>query len=96
MLSIRGNRFRICSAYGEIGSPYAQHTQNEGWGWGWCFRVCSACGEIGSAYAEHTRKSVPRMLSLRANRFRVGSAYAETISSQKAKKLPIKTRFSPL
>jgi hypothetical protein len=27
MLSIRGNRFRVCSAYREIGSPYAQHTQ---------------------------------------------------------------------
>jgi hypothetical protein len=37
-------------------------------------RLCSACDEIVSAYAQHAMKFVPRLLSMRWNRFRVCSA----------------------
>ena len=96
MLSIRRNRFRVCSAYAEIGSAYAQSTRKLVP----CMlsiRRMKVGDWVGvSAFAEHTGKLVPRMLSLRENRFRVGSAYAETISSQKAKKLTDKNAIFAL
>jgi hypothetical protein len=65
---INKNCFRVCSAYAEIGSTYAQPIgklvprmlsicRNH-------FRVCSACAEIGSPYAQSTMKLVPRRLSI--------------------------------
>ncbi len=57
MLSMRWNRFPVCSACDEISSPYAQ-CAIKFYRWlrmrGNSFLVCSACDEIGSAYAQHT------------------------------------------
>jgi len=57
MLSVRWNRFRVCSACDEIVSAYAQHAMKSfprllsvRWN---RFRVCSACDEIVAPSAQH-------------------------------------------
>ncbi len=74
MLSMRWNRFSVCSACIEISSPYARCAIK------FVPRMLSmdcTCKNVHILpLAEHPQKFVPRMLSMRWNRFRVCSAYA--------------------
>ncbi len=77
MLSMRWNRFRVCSACDEISSAYAQHAMK------FVPRMLSIIWMlilkwVGiSPYAEHTRKLVTRWLSTSGNWLLIGWAYAE-------------------
>ena len=79
MLSMRWNRFRVCSACDEISSPYAQCAIK------FVPRMLSkdcTCNNVHILpLAEHARKFVPRMLSMRWNRFRVCSACDKIVSA---------------
>ena len=74
MLSMRWNRFPVCSACDEISSQYAQ-----------CPRMLSidcTCKNVHILpLAEHARKFIPRQLSMRWNRFRVCSACDKIVSA---------------
>jgi len=79
MLSMRWNRFPVCSACDEISSPYAQCAIK------FVPRMLSmdcTCKNVHILpLAEHARKFVPRMLSMRWNRFRVCSACDKIVSA---------------
>ena len=104
MLSMRWNRFLVCSACDEIRSAYAQCAIK------FVPRMLSiecTCKTVHILpLAEHARKFVPRMLSMRWNRFRVcsacdkiGSAYAQhahTIILKKTQKSLIKMQISTI
>ena len=80
--------FRACSACDEIGSQYAQHAMK-------LVPVCSVSDKILRMLsmdctcknvhilplAEHARKFIPRMLSMRWNRFHVCSACDKIVSA---------------
>ena len=78
MLSMRWNRFQVCSACDEITSPYAQCAIK------FVPRMLSmdcTCKKVHILpLAEHARKFVPRMLSMWWNRFRVCSACDKIVS----------------
>ncbi len=78
MLSMGWNRFPVCSACDEISSPYAQcaikfvpHMLS---------MDCTCKNVHILPLAEHVRKFVPRILSMRWNRFRVCSACDKIVS----------------
>ncbi len=79
MLSMRWNRFPVCSACDENSSPYAQRAIK------FVPRMLSidcTCKNVHIfPLAEHARKFVPRMLSMRWNRFRVCSACDKIVSA---------------
>jgi hypothetical protein len=79
MLSMRWNRFPVCSACDEISSPYGQCAIK------FAPRMLSidcTCKNVHILpLAEHERKFVPRMLSMRWNRFRVCSACDKIVSA---------------
>ena len=79
MLSMRWNRFPVCSACDEISSPYAQCAIK------FVPRMLSmdcTCKNVHILQlAEHARKFVPRMLSMRWNWFRVCSACDKIVSA---------------
>ena len=79
MLSMRWNRFPVCSACDEISSPYAQCAIK------FVPRMLSmdcTCKKVHILpLAEHARKFVPRMLSMRWNRFGVCSACDKIVSA---------------
>ncbi len=79
MLSMRWNRFPVCSACDEISSPYAQCAIK------FVSRMLSkdcTCKNVHILpLAEHARKFVPRMLSMRWNRFCVCSACDKIVSA---------------
>jgi hypothetical protein len=78
MLSMRWNRFLVCSACDEIRSAYAQCAIK------FVPRMLSidcTCKRVHILpLAEHARKFVPRMLSVRWNRFLVCSACDKIVS----------------
>ncbi len=79
MLSMRWNRFPVCSACDEISSPYAQCRIK------FVLRMLSidyTCKNVHLLpLAEHARKFVPRMLSMQWNWFRVCSACDKIVSA---------------
>ncbi len=79
MLSMRWNRFPVCSAYNEIRSPYAQCAIK------FVPRMlsmdCTCKNFHVLPLAEHALKFVPSMLSMRWNWFRVCSACDKIVSS---------------
>jgi hypothetical protein len=93
MLSMRWNRFTVCSACDEISSPYAQCAIK------FVPRMLSmdcTCKNVHILpLAEHARKFVPRMLSMRWNWFRVCSACDKIVSAYAQKSL-IKMQISPI
>ncbi len=104
MLSMRWNRFPVCSACDQISSPYAQCAIK------FVPRMLSmdcTCKNVPILQlAEHAGKFVPRMLSMRWNRFRVCSAcdkivyaYAQhthAIIFENDSKILIKMQISPI
>jgi hypothetical protein len=74
MLSQRWSSLGVCSVCDEIRSAYAQHV--------FTCKNCShftagwACAKILSLYAQCVMKSLPRMLSVRQNRFCLCSSWA--------------------
>ncbi len=78
MLSMRWNRFPVCSACDEISSPYAQCAIK------FFPRMLSmdcTCKNVHILpLSEHAGKFVPRMLSMRWNRFRVCSTCDKIVS----------------
>jgi hypothetical protein len=79
MLSMRWNRFPVCSACDEISSPYDQCAIK------FVPRMLSmdcTCKHVHILpLAEHAPKFVPHMLSMRLNRFRVCSACDKIVSA---------------
>ncbi len=79
MLSMRWNRFPVCSACDEISSPYAQCALK------FVPRMLSIYWTCKNVHilplAEHARKFVPRMLSMRWNSFLVCSACDKIVSA---------------
>ncbi len=104
MLSMRWNRFLVCSACDEIRSGYAQCAIK------FVPRMlsidCTCITVHILPLAEHARKFVPRMLSVRWNRFLVCSAcdkivsayaqHAHTIIFENDSKIPIKMQISTI
>ena len=79
MLSMRWNRFQVCSACDEISSPYAQCAIK------FVPRMLSmdcTCKNVHILpLAEHARKIIPHMLIMRWNQFLVCSACDEICSA---------------
>ncbi len=79
MLSRRWNPFRVCSASDEIRSAYAQCAMK------FVSRMLSMDLHVKTVHilslAEHARKFVPRMLSVRWNRFLVCSVCDKIVSA---------------
>jgi hypothetical protein len=104
MLSMRWNRFRVCSAYDEISSAYAQCAIK------FVPRMLSMDCTCKTVHIlplnEHALKFVPCMLSMRWNRFLVCSAcdkivsayaqHAHAIIFENDSKILIKMQISPI
>ncbi len=104
MLSMRWNRFPVCSACDEISSPYAKCAIK------FVPRMLSMDCTCKNAHilplADHARKFVPRMLSMRWNRFRACSACDKIVSAnaqhthaiifENDSKISIKMQISPI
>jgi hypothetical protein len=90
MLSMRWNRFPVCSACYEISSLYAQCAIK------FVPRMLSkdcTCKNVHILpLAEHPRKFIPRMLSMRWNQFRVCSACDKIVSAYAQQISPIKNQ----
>ncbi len=79
MLSMRWNRFLVCSACDEIRSAYAQSAIKF---FPRLLSIDCTCKTVHILpLAEHARKFVPRMLSVRWNRFLVCSACDKIVSA---------------